>query len=200
MSELRFRPPAASLLEIGRTLVGLAQVELAEMRQRQNLSKKHNDMLDLLEDDFLGANELLMNYYLPANLPLGAVRYYIEQDRDYPSLQERLRDRPGQINGLDTNENRREGRRRSRIMFIDGAGQKPGDSRDTRWQIFFNLTVIGALKDAELLEYHRQDLDQVYTETKDKVNNHLPWSSRQLIFKDYPFIQPNKGWSPFAQI
>ena len=200
MSEFRSRPPVASLLEVGRTLIGLAQVELAEMRQRQSLSQKHNDMFDLLEDDFLGANELLMDYYLPANLPLSAIRYYIEQDRDYSSLRDRLRDQSNQINGLDINENQRQSRRRSRIMFIDGAGQKPGDSHDTRWQILFNLTVMGALKDAELLEYHRQALAQVYEETKDKVDNCLPWSSKQLVFKDYPFIQPNKGWSPFTRI
>lgn len=194
MGETRFGKAKAPLVEIGRAAVQLAQSELAEMRQRQALVRKQNDMLDLIEPTYLGLSQVLMDYYLPQNFPLNAVRYYIEQDEDYAPLAD--------CDAADFSasfKRQRQAHLQSRMAFLDGGGYADGGSREFRWRVLFNLAVIGSLKDADLLEDHRRVLDEFYQSTKEMVGSNLNWMAKQLLYKDYPFIHPQKGSSPFLK-
>ena len=200
MGEIWSRKVRFPAIEIGRVLSRMAQTELAEMRQGHDLPKKHNDILDLLEHSYLGADEPTMDSRLPDGLSLSAVRDYLKKDDSYPELRSKLYSNSGHPPTSPVAESQRDNRRSSRAVFVDGASGKAGDSRNLRWQIMLNLTLVGALRDADLSDDHRQILSQTYIGTKDMVADHLPRLSRQLIFRDYPFIHPNKGWSPFERI
>lgn len=197
MGETRPRKTKLSPLELGRLVSGAVGAELAEIRQRQALAQKQNDMLDLLGHSYLGIGEALMNHRLPRGLPLVAVRGYIAADKDYAQLQRRS-GKSGRLSGLADGQAQRQAHHQAQAVFLDGVGRKDGDNRDLRWQVVFNLAVMGVLRDADLTEGHRRLLDEVYVATQDMVDNHLPWLSRQMLFRAYPFIKPVGGQSPFG--
>ena len=200
MGEIWSRKVRSSAIEIGRALSRMAQAELAEIRQGHDLPKKHNDMLDLLDHSYLGVNESTMNSRLPDGLSLSDVRNYLKKDDSYPELLPRLYSNSRHSPTPAVGDSQRDSRCSARMVFIDGASGKAGDNRNLRWQIILNLTLVGALRDADLSDDHRQILSQTYIETKDMVADHLPRLSKQFILRDYPFIHPNKGWSPFERI